>query len=93
MAHLVKPTAYRAGKTYAWQHNVLAPAPGNATVAAGLNRISKCMLKRKRLYMVSGLVRGFLNKKILYNLLFAPKIKTKPRERHIGAFTRRVTFK
>lgn len=96
MSHLIKPLTFRAGKTRVWQYNKLLNIKNNNSFIFnhGLNQLSKELLKLKRLYFIKGTIRDYKSKKILYTLLYSPKIKTKtPREHSSGAFFRRATFK
>ena len=94
MSHLVKPTTFRAGKTFIWQYNsFVKSSSSNFTRNPGLNRLSRRILKRKRLYVVSGTVVNYVNKQLRYNLLYAPKIKSKPREHRTGSFVQRSVYK
>jgi len=98
MSHLVKPTSFRVGKTQAWSHNTLLNTKqelvnSNLTLAKGLERISRSLLKRKRLYAVRGNIANFINNKVIYNLVFVPRVKIKPREHRLGAFMRRTIYK
>lgn len=98
MSHLVKPTSFRAGKTLIWAHNTLLSTKqnlvnSNLTLAKGIERASRSLLRRKRLYVVRGSISNYINSSILYNLVFMPRVKTKPREHNIGAFMRRSIYK
>lgn len=98
MSHLVKPTSFRVGKTQVWPHNTLLSTKpnlvnSNLTLSKGIERISKSLLRRKRLYAVRGNIVNFVNGNIIYNLMFMPRVKTKPREHSIGAFLRRSIYK
>jgi len=97
MAHLVKPVSFRAGKTHLWQYNTLVSAnkelAGSLTLNKGLDKISAKILKRKRLYLVKGVISKYRHGILLYNLLFAPKIKMRPREHRVGAFIKRSIYR
>lgn len=98
MSHLVKPTSFRAGKTLVWAHNTLLSTKqnlvnSNLTLAKGIERTSRSLLRRKRLYVVRGSISNYINSNIIYNLVFMPRVKTKPREHNIGAFMRRSIYK
>lgn len=66
---------------------------GDLLVAKGISKLNKALLKRKRLYMVSGNIVDSSFNKMSYNLMYAPRIKTKPREHSVGAFLRRSVYK
>jgi len=98
MSHLVKPTSFRVGKTLVWPHNSLLSTKqelvnSNLALAKGIEKVSKSLLRRKRLYVVRGNIVNFINSSIYYNLLFMPRVKTKPREHNIGAFLRKAVYK
>lgn len=97
MSHLVKPTPFRAGKTQAWPHNVLLGnknelVNSGLTLAKGIERASSRLLKRKRLYVVRGNIAGFVHSAIAYNLVFAPRLKTKPIEYSASSFMRKTIY-
>ncbi len=97
MSHLVKPVSFRAGKTQVWANNTLLGSKSlvssDLLLAKGIAKLNKALLKRKRLYMVRGGIAHSSLSKITYNLMYAPKIKTKPREHSTGAFLRRSIYK
>ena len=98
MSHLVKPISFRLGKTQIWPYNTLLNTKfnlinSNLTLAKGLVRVSKSILRRKRLYVVRGNIGNFINGKLMYNLVFMPRIKIKPREHAIGTFVRKSMYK
>ena len=98
MSHLVKPTSFRAGKTQIWPFNTLLSTKrklvnGNLTFSKSITRLSKKLLFRKRLYVVHGNVVDLINNNIIYNLIFMPRIKTKPREYSLGVFMRASIYK
>jgi hypothetical protein len=95
MSHLVKPTAFRAGKTYLWQNNVLFTKDNSGSLfAQGLSSLTARLFNRKRLYLVNSSLTGARYGKVALNLLFAPRIKTKPRNPYsIGGFARRVLYR
>ena len=97
MSHLVKPTPFRTGKTQAWPHNVLLSnkkelVNGGLTLAKGIERTSRRLLKRKRLYVVRGNITNFVQSTINYNLVFAPRLKTKPIEYSASSFMRKTVY-
>jgi hypothetical protein len=98
MSHLVKPTSFRAGKAQVWANNTLLSTKqglinSNLTLAKGIERLSRSLLRRKRLYVVRGNISNYINSSITYKLIFMPRVKTKPREHSIGAFLRKSIYK
>ena len=97
MSHLVKPTSFRAGKTQTWSSNALiggrSLVNSDLLLSRGIYKLNKSLLRRKRIYLVKGSIAYKYNSKLNYNMLYAPKIKTKPREHSIGAFIRRSIYK
>jgi hypothetical protein len=98
MSHQVKPISFRAGKSQPWAYNVLVESKNKSTggdllLSNGLIRLSKTLLRRKRLYAIRGNLINNRAGKINYRLVYAPKIKTKPREHSTGAFIRRSIYK
>ena len=58
-----------------------------------MERLSRSLLRRKRLYVVRGNISNYIDSNVLYSLIFMPRVKTKPREHSIGAFIRRSIYK
>lgn len=98
MSHLVKPVSFRAGKTQPWANNTFlrnnkSLVNSDLLLANGITKLNRALLRRKRLYLVKGTVIGSCFSRVGYNLIYAPKIKTKPREHSTGAFLRRSIYK
>ena len=58
-----------------------------------MERLSRSLLRRKRLYVVRGSISNYIDSNVVYSLIFMPRVKTKPREHSIGAFIRRSIYK
>lgn len=97
MSHLVKPVSFRVGKTQIWANNTLLHSKSlvnsDLLLAKGITKLNKSLLRRKRLYVIKGNIVDSSFSKITYNLMYAPKVKTKPREHSVGAFLRRSIYK
>jgi hypothetical protein len=97
VSHLVKPVSFRAGKTQVWANNTLlgnkSLVNSDLLLAKGITKLNKALLRRKRLYVVKGNIVSSTLSRINYNLVYAPRIKTKPREHSMGAFLRRSIYK
>jgi len=101
MSHLVSPTAHRVGKTAPWKSNSIeysagayAVKPNAATSKSNINLLLKRLLRRKRLFVVRSTAQySVRSRQMRVHLLFAPRIKTRPRPDARGKFTRFVFFK
>jgi len=100
MAHLVAAASHRLGKSFLWPYNVLIPTQqnielnNNLTLNYGLRKLMKHILRRKRLFLVKFSLRYSLNKSKFYcNVLFMPRIKTKPKPDSRGTFAKFVLYK
>lgn len=96
MSHLVAPRSFRSGKTQPWYNNVLTRnnvGGSNLTAAAGLEKLARRLLKKKRLYVVNANVYSARNNRIEYKLLFVPRIKIRINEKITGNFSRKLIYK
>ena len=98
MSHLVAPSSFRVGKTQPWANNSIAATKhkilgGDATATAGLSKVAAALLRRKRLYVVKSTAVAKFASRSHYQLLFAPRIKIRPREHSIGTFLRKSLLK
>lgn len=101
MTHLVSPTAFRQGKTFLWKTNSPLISQSSSlikqndlTLSNGIQHSLKYVFRRKRLFIVKGnlFYRPKLSR-ICFNVLYMPRVKTKPRSDSRGTFTKLVLYR
>jgi len=101
MTHLVAPVSHRSGKTYLWRSNTLLQNTqkrnalnNNFILSHGLEKTIKQILNRQRYFFIKSTLSYLpYQNRIRCNVLFMPRIKTKPKSDYLGSFYKFLLYK